>query len=373
MRVCHVISYSVDTEYFRNLSRGLAEKGVSQLLVTLFDSGSEQPAWINEAKNVEYLCLGVKSRYGFPLATLRLAKKLRQGNFDIVQTHLYEASLVGLLAAKFAGTRVKVLTRHHLDQALLIGKRLPIYIDKWEAKTADYIVTLGRAVKQHLVSREGVPEQKIHVVYQGFDFERFSATDDERNEIREEFGIKKNEFLIGTFGNFFPTKGHRFLLDAVSLLIERYPNIRLLFVGSGGEEGRLADYVVKTGLKGKVIFAGFRKDVAACIKACELVVHPSLSEAFCQVLIETMSVGTPLISTDVGGAKEVIENGVTGTLVPAADPKSLATAIEGVLKDPAKARTMANAGQSFVRNTFTLERMIDEQYKLYCDWLGMTV
>jgi len=183
----------------------------------------------------------------------------------------------------------------------LIGKRLPIYIDKWEAKTADYIVTLGRAVKQHLVSREGVPEQKIHVVYQGFDFERFSATDDERNEIREEFGIKKNEFLIGTFGNFFPTKGHRFLLDAVSLLIERYPNIRLLFVGSGGEEGRLADYVVKTGLKGKVIFAGFRKDVAACIKACELVVHPSLSEAFCQVLIETMSVGTPLISTDVGG------------------------------------------------------------------------
>jgi len=76
---------------------------------------------------------------------------------------------------------------------------------------------------------------------------------------------------------------------------------------------------------------------------------------------------------DVGGAKEVIENGVTGTLVPAADPKSLATAIEGVLKDPAKARTMANAGQSFVRNTFTLERIIDEQYKLYCDWLGMTV
>ncbi|MBK9164634.1 MAG: glycosyltransferase [Acidobacteria bacterium] len=368
--VCQVVSYSADSEYLRNLGLGLAGKGVSQLWVTLFDSGKEQPAWINEAKNVEYLCLGARSRYGFPFAALRLATKLRQGKFNIVQTHLYEASLVGLLAGKLAGTHVKVLTRHHLDQALLIGKSLPIYIDKWEARTADHIVTLGGAVKEHLVNRESVADEKITVVYQGFDFNRFSATEFERLEVRKEFGVGEGEFLIGTFGNFFPTKGHRFLLDAVSVLIEKYANIRLFFVGGGGEESGVVDHVSKTGLDSKVIFAGFRKDVAACMKACDLVVHPSLSEAFCQVLIETMSVGTPLISTDVGGAKEVIENGVTGTLVPAADAASLETAIEEVLSDRARAEAMANAGQSFVRNTFTLERMIDRQYELYCQWLG---
>ncbi|HMO80756.1 MAG TPA: glycosyltransferase family 4 protein [Pyrinomonadaceae bacterium] len=371
IKVCQVVSYSADSEYLRNLGLGLAGKGVAQLWVTLFDSGKEQPAWINEAKNMEYLCLDARSRYGFPFAALRLAKKLRQGKFKIVQTHLYEASLVGLLAGKLAGTHVKVLTRHHLDQALLIGKSLPIYVDKWEARTADHIVTLGGAVKEHLVNREGVPDEKITVVYQGFDFNRFSATESERLEVRKEFGVDEGEFLIGTFGNFFPTKGHRFLLDAVSVLMEKYPNIRLFFVGGGGEESGVVDYVSKTGLDSKVKFAGFRKDVAACMKACDLVVHPSLSEAFCQVLIETMSVGTPLISTDVGGAKEVIEDGVTGTLVPPADAASLEKAVEEVLSDRARAEAMANVGQSFVRNTFTLERMIDRQYELYCQWLGM--
>ena len=119
-----------------------------------------------------------------------------------------------------------------------------------------------------------------------------------------------------------------------------------------------------------MIFAGFRNDVAACMKACDLVVHPSLSEAFCQVLIETMSVGTPLISTDVGGASEVIEHGVTGTLVPAADSDALMQAVETAINDPARKAAMAEAGQKFVRGRFTLERMIDEQYELYLKWLG---
>lgn len=368
--VCQIVSYSADSEYLRNLGLGLARKGVKQLWVTLFDSGSEVPEWIARADRAEYLCLAARNRYDFPFAALKLSRELRRRKVDLIQTHLYEASLVGLLAGRFAGTPIKVLTRHHLDQALLIGKRLPIFIDKWEARTADHIVTLGGAVKEHLVTREGVPAGKINVVYQGFDFDRFSATEDERNRIRNEFGIGDGEFLIGTFGNFFPTKGHRFLLDAVSVLIERYSNIRLFFVGGGGEQAGLAEYVAKAGLGDRVIFAGFRNDVAACMKTCDLVVHPSLSEAFCQVLIETMSVGTPLISTDVGGAREVIEHGVTGTLVPAADSDALMQAVETAINDPARSAAMAEAGQRFVRCTFTLERMIDEQYELYLKWLG---
>lgn len=368
--ICQIVSYSADSEYLRNLGLGLARKGVKQLWVTLFDSGSEVPDWITRADRAEYLCLAARNRYDFPFAAVKLSRELRRRKIDLIQTHLYEASLVGLLAGRFAGTPIKVLTRHHLDQALLIGKRLPIFIDKWEARTADNIVTLGGAVKEHLVTREGVPAGKINVVYQGFDFDRFSATEVEGNRIRNEFGIGDGEFLIGTFGNFFPTKGHRFLLDAVSVLIEKYQNIRLFFVGGGGEQAGLEEYVAKAGLGDRVIFAGFRNDVAACMKACDLVVHPSLSEAFCQVLIETMSVGTPLISTDVGGAREVIEHGVTGTLAPAADSDALMQAVETAINDPARSAAMAEAGQKFVRGTFTLERMIDEQYELYLKWLG---
>lgn len=371
IKVCQIVSYSADSEYMRNLGRGLSRKGLTQLWVTLFDSGLNVPEWIGRAEKAEYLCLAAKNRYGFPLAVLKLARELRRRRIDIIQTHLYEASLVGLLAAKLARTPVKVLTRHHLDQALMIGKALPIYADKWAARTADHIVTLGGAVKEHLVNREGVPAEKVNVVYQGFDFEHFSATEREAKAVRDEFGVREDEILLGTFANFFPTKGHRYLLDAISKIIETHPEVRLFFVGDGGGREVVREYVDKIGLTNKVIFAGFRKDVPSCMAACDLVVHPSLSEAFCQVLIECLSVGTPLISTDVGGAREVVEDGTTGMLVPAADADALIEKITTFIKDRETAKKMAQAGQRFVRERFTIERMIDQQYQLYLKWLGL--
>lgn len=370
VRVCQVVSYSADSEYTRNLGRGIAKKGADQLWVTLFEMGKVPPDWTLHTRGVNYLCLNAKYRRDFPTATLKLAWELRRRNIDIVQTHLYEASLVGLLAGLVARVPIKVLTRHHLDQAILIGKPLPIFADRIAAKMADHVVTLGSTVKEHLVTNENVPPEKIEVVYQGFDFDRFSATNEDRRRIRKEFGFAEDEIVIGTFGNFFPTKGHRFLLSAAKQLEARFPQIRLFFVGDGGGKEEVIRLANELGLREQTAFAGFRRDVPSCMKACDVVVHPSLSEAFCQVLIETMSVGIPLIATDVGGASEVIDDGVTGILIPPADPDAIVNSLTDILTGRTKAETMAFAGQTSVRERFTIEKMVQRQYELYCNWLA---
>lgn len=364
MKVCHFVSYSAESHYLVNLGKGLAEKGVSLFCGTLFETGKKTPEWA-EMPNVNYFCLNAKSKKDFPKAIWSLSRMLKQENIDILQTHLYEASFVGLLAAKLAKTPYRILTRHHLDQAYMVGKKLPIFLDKWEANDADRVVVLSNAVKEFLVSKDSIDADKITVIHQGFDFDGFIATEEDRKRIRDEFNLTEQEFLVGTIGNFFPTKGHRFLVQALKELLKSIPEIKLFFVGSGGDIDSLKNQISELGLEEKVIFAGFRKDVNACMKAVDIVVHPSLSEAFCQVLIETMSVGTPLISTDVGGAKEVITHNENGMLIPPENVDSIIEAVKRVYLEKDFTRQMALAGQKSVWERFTVEKMVDRQIECY--------
>lgn len=366
MKVLQFMSSSADSEYFSNLGKGLHKKGIDVLYGTLFKTGSETPEWISQLSDVSYFCVGAASKYDFPRSVVRLASVLRQIRPDIIQTHLYEASLVGLLAAKMAGVPCRILTRHHTDQAHLIGKRLPIAVDRWEARAAHRIVVLSKAVRDFLVSHDHADPKKITVIYQGFDFDKFSAAQEEGDRVRTEFGFSKDDFVVGTFASFFPTKGHRFLIEAAKKLVDNIPTLKLFFVGEGGDKEALRVQISRSGLDEKVVvFAGFRRDVSACMKACDAVVHPSLSEAFCQVLIESMSTGVPLISTDVGGAREVIVRDETGLLIAPASIEEIVEAVMKIYSDASFAGKIAAGAKQSVRERFTVERMISEQIECY--------
>ncbi len=370
MKVCHIITWSADLEYFINLGKGLTDRGISLMLGTLFHTGKETPEFVKENNKIEYFCLGAKSRKDFPRCIWNFSRILRQEKVEILQAHLWEASLIGLLSARLARTPLRIITRHHLDQTHLIGKKIPIEIERWNAREANKVVTVSNAVKDFMISADFIDGNKIEVIYLGFDFEKFTNIEEAGRKVREEFGFTDQDFVIGCIGNFFPTKGHQYLLEAVKKLMPQIPNIKLFFVGSGGDKDRLEKTIETLNLEKKVVFAGYRTDVPACLNAMDLVVHPSLSEAFCQVLIETMAVGKPLISTDVGGAKEAIFDGETGILVPIKDSESIAESIARVYFHPEFARKMALAGQKSVREQFTIERMVNRQVECYEKWLN---
>lgn len=363
MKIFHFVSYTSESHYIRTLGKGLYDGQLDVCYGTLFESGRTKPVWMKD--ETRYICLNVRSRSDFPRAIWQLVRFLRKEKIDILQTHLYEASFVGMIAAKLARTPIRILTRHHLDQNHQIGNRLSLAIDRWEARMADEIIVLSNAVKDFMTSVEGISADKITVIHQGFDFEAFSATDDDRQRIRSEFGLTDKDLVIATIGNFTSTKGHRFLISAAKDLLKQIPELKLMFIGDDGDIDSVRKQVDVENLNEKVIFAGFRSDVNACMKAADLVVHPSLSEAFCQVLIEAMSVGTPLISTDVGGAKEVITNGLNGLLIPPADVEAIKSAVLHLYNDRDDAMRIALAGQQSVRNTFTVDKMVDRQIAVY--------
>jgi len=361
MQVCHLCLSTVDTHYFANLGKGFASSGLKVIWGTLYDSRS--PSWMNQLDGTEYFSLGVRGRAHYPLAIARLAWFLRRKRVDILQTHLFDAGILGIIAARLARTPVVVLTRHHLDQVHLIGNRFHVWLDRWMAKQADHVVVLSNAVKNFMVSVDKIDAKKVEVIHQGFDFESLEATEKDRERIRNEFGLD-SRFVIGCVGQLFETKGQKHLILALKELAKEIPEGHLLLVG-GGDRKPLEDLARDLGLQNRITFAGYRKDIAACFSAMDMVVHPSLSEAFCQVLIEAMAVGKPLVSTDVGGAPEVITQGETGILVPPEDSMAIARAILDLYRLPERREQLARNAQSSVRKRFPVSLMVERQLSCY--------
>ncbi|HZR26904.1 MAG TPA: glycosyltransferase [Vicinamibacterales bacterium] len=359
MRVCHLSSTTLESKYFNTLGRGLAAAGVTLFGATL--TAPAPPSWLARAD--DYLFLDAPARWHYPRAAVRLARWLRAKKIDVLQTHLFDAAVVGLVGGRLARVPFLVGTRHHSDFHFVSGTRAHVAIDRWSALHADRVVVLGHAVKAHLVTRERVPAEKIDVIVQGFDFDALRGTDADGRRVRAEFGLE-GAFVVGVVAAFYPGKGHAHLFAAARMLVDEIPNLKVLVVGAG-DPAAIGALAAEHGLGGRVVAAGFRRDVSACLRAMDVAVHPSLSEAFCQAVVEALAAERPVVATDVGGAAEAIADGEGGILVPPADPDAIAAAIRRLHRDPALAHRLAAQGHQAAVATFAVDRMVAAQIDIY--------
>jgi glycosyltransferase involved in cell wall biosynthesis len=326
-----------------------------------------EPHWLQSLSGASHLSLDADALRHYPAAIVRLARFLRRERIDVLQSHLFDGGVVGVLAARLARTPLVIVTRHHTDQVLLVGTKLHVQLDRWMARAADGVVAVSNAVRDHLVSKDGVDATPIEVIYLGFDFDRLQEEAAEGERVRCELALSDG-FVIGCVAQLYETKGQSYLITALAELIDRIPDAKLLIVG-GTDRTRLEAQARKLGVFDRVVFAGHRRDVPACLRAMNVVVHPSLSEAFSQVVIEAMASGTPLVSTDVGGAREVIEDGETGLLVPPADVAAIVTAVLRLHGDGRLRMRLSQAGRLSVTSRFTVDRMVERQLDCYRRWL----
>ncbi len=366
MHVCHFCDTSVEGDYFRNIALGLTRKGVRVSLVEL--GSGEPPSWIGEVPEMNYSSLGAERKWQYPLAVRRLTRYLRDERVDILHTHLFFSGIIGVLSKRLQNKTIVALMRHHTSVVRMLGSRLHIAADKWMAEKADHVMTVSEAAKRYMIDTDGIRRENIEVVYLGFDFQKLSPSADLRSQVRNEFDIGDNETAIGYVGNQVPGKGHLELVKAFEQITAEIPNTRLLFVGKGMLP-EVREAAEKIG-NGKVIFAGWRSDVSACLNAMDIFVQPSLSEAFSQVLIEAMGVGLPVIATDVGGAREVIESGQNGILIEPGDIAAITTEIKNLIDDRERRDVIGLAGSASVRQRFTAEKMVERHFELYSRWMA---
>jgi glycosyltransferase involved in cell wall biosynthesis len=325
--------------------------------------------WLRErmtSSGVTVLSCDARARVEYPLAMIRLARFLRRERIDILHTHLFEPSVVGLQAGVLARTPVKAMTRHYSDYHTRIDKQWHVRLDRLCTRRCDDVIAVSDHTSRHLIEVEGAPPAKVHTVLNGFDTSRLHVPDQAQvMRLRQEFDALEAHLLV-VVGRLHPEKGYEHIFRALPAIRERVDRaVVLLVAGTGQFEGDFRHQVSALGCEREVRFLGFRDDAPALMATADLVVLPSVAEAFGIVLAEALWVGTPVVATTVGGIPEIVDDGVDGILVHPADSAALADAIAGLLNDPERRAKMAGTGREKVSERFSFESMVGEYESIY--------
>lgn len=323
------------------------------------------------AAGIPHWVLRADTRRSYPATVLRLAKLLRREKVDILHTHHFDEALIGVMAATLSTRTRVVVGRHYHDEVYLltagVKRRAMLQIEAFCYRRAVALTTPSPRIKQLLVERQRIPAAKIFPIPLPFDFSapRYRRVDEQDvRRLRGELGLGDG-FVIGNFGRHHELKGQSYLLRAFAELVRDCPHLKLLMVGDGPSHQALRALTTDLGLASSVVFAGWRPDAARLIAVVDAVAHPSLHEAFSQLMVEALVHGKPLVITSVAGPVDYMENGRTAILIPPMDLDALQTALRWILEHPADARRMAEQGCDYVRREFCLEKIVPRYEACY--------
>ena len=292
----------------------------------------------------------------------RMARVLRELKPDIVHTRNLSA-LEGQFVAAWCGVPARVHGEHGRDVFDLHGKnRKYNLLRKLARPLVHRYIALSRDLEQWLVETVGVKPERIAQIYNGVDIERFRP----RNQPRGEFGpagfASGEHVVIGSVGRMaevkdFPTLVRAFL-DVVGRRPEWRSRLRLVIVGDGASRARCQAMVDQAQAGDIVWLPGERSDVPELMSGFDLFVLPSLGEGISNTILEAMASGLPVLATRVGGNPELVEQGVTGRLIPPGDAASLAQALLEYGDDPARLVAQGSAARARVEANFSMDAMV---------------
>ena len=253
--------------------------------------------------------------------------------------HSSKAGAIGRIALVFNFKAKKLYNAHGwYFNAQISDKKKKIFalIEKILAIKTDRIINISKSEYESALKYKIAPKKKMCIIENGIDFTKFKNNDKNREETRKEYNIKENETVIGVVGRLSEQKDPMTMIKAFELVHKENKNTRLMYVGSGELEEEVKQYARDNNILDKIIITGWVKNVEKYIPAFDIAVLPSKWEGFGLVLIEYMACDKPIIATNVGGIKDIIENEVNGILIPKESPEKLKYAIEKILKRETK-------------------------------------
>ena len=303
------------------------------------------------------------------LIAFKLFRKIKHYKIDLV--HLNNGPFVqhaGIFAAWLAGIPCICHLRSRGGVSALCRK-----LSRW---VDQYIPISNLSMNEYI--QQGIPQSKCIIIYDGYDMDinRKFYMNLSSEEIKNEFKISKTEIVIGTIGRLIKLKGHKYLIDAFKEILPIYNNIKLLIVGDnvrgdlsqGSKNGyrqELENYTEELGVRNNVLFTGFRTDIFNLLSVMDIFIHTSLGDAFGIVLLEAMIAGRPIIATNAGGASEIINNKITGILIPPGDSKKLSQAIIELIENKTFAKKLAINAKVEVMKKFDFKKTIVQIQQIY--------
>jgi glycosyltransferase involved in cell wall biosynthesis len=295
---------------------------------------------------------------------------LREVRPTILHTHMAKAGTVGRVAA--ATVRPRPLTIHTFHGHVLDGyfrqgvQQAFLKAERILARRTDVLIAVSPQVRDDLLALGiGTPD-RWRVVPLGLPLDAFAAIDGPSGRLRERLRLAADVPLVGALGRIVPIKDLATLVRAVA----RLPDVHLALIGDGSERAELAALVGSLGVADRVHLTGWADDVPAWVADLDVVALTSRNEGTPVALIEALAAGRPVVATSVGGVPFVVREGVTGWLVPPADPVATAEALAACLGDRTDAAARAAAGRAEVLARFPAERLVADVRALYRELTG---
>jgi glycosyltransferase involved in cell wall biosynthesis len=322
-----------------------------------------------ELAGIPVASLNIRRKLLDPLTVFRLARLIRSWNTDIVHCHMVHANLFGRLVRPLCSVPVLICTAHSIDEGGHFREILYRLTDPF----CDLTTQVSQAGLERYVNARAVPQHKIRCIPNCVDTGWFKPNSEIYKHYREEFGLE-GCFVWLTVGRFSAAKDYPNMLEAFAAVAQERPEAKLMIAGYGTDREAIEKLANKLGLNERVQFLGIIHNVPKIMNIADGYVLSSAWEGMPLVLLEASAMGLPIVATDVGGNREVIQNGETGFLVPPKDPRALSEAMFRIMNlTEVERRRIGSAGREYIEANYSLDHVVEMWEELYHEILDEKV
>ncbi|OSZ80896.1 hypothetical protein CAP36_06555 [Chitinophagaceae bacterium IBVUCB2] len=366
IQILHIVNVDTENYYLNNLIDYSDKNKLEYSIITFGPAGSFTQQMEERGCKVYFInANGIFSKLS---AIFKVGRRIKKIDADIIHTHLFIPSLIGLTAAKNQ-KRKTILTRHHSDALYVlplgIKRSIWLWLEKYINRKSDHIIAPSRMVYDILMKKENVPVEKLSLIPYGQTTTRFAAVTKELVQaVRDELCMENTISLV-CVSRLFNRKGHPDLFTAFANLLKKGFNATLYLVGPGPYQATLEKLAAELGITENVKFLGWRNDALVIMSAADIIVHPSLEDALSSAVIEAIMLEKPIVATDISGVSDTLDNGKYGVVVPPANAAEFEKGILYTLENLDLAKENAKKGRRYLLEYMDARSVSDAYTAIY--------
>lgn len=328
------VSYSKQFDQIAQYLNDSEKYSLSYILLA-----DELPIFFNlfKEKGIDVYFVEYKGKKDLPQAIRQIYKIFKRIKPDIVHAHLFEATFAGLIAAKLAGVKERIHTRHHSNESHLFYPKRAIYYDKLINRLSTKIVAVSDVVAEVMINLENVAPEKITIIPHGFRLEEMTADPQVTEKVRADYKLNGAYPVVGNVSRFVNWKGVQYVIPAFKRLLADYPKAKLIMANARGNySNELKKQLAETLKEEQYVIINVERRIFELFKNFDVFVHVPISreiEAYGQVYIEPLALKVPSIFTLSGIANSFVEDGKNALVVPYENSDAIYEAMKNLLED----------------------------------------
>lgn len=287
---------------------------------------------------------------------------IKKEKIKIIQNLLFYSNNIGRVLGRISKNKI-ILSGTRGDG----GTMLPWqnYLDKYTKMLDDMMIVNSKPALNYCKNKIGISSNKIALIYNGIEISKANLNNEEINSIKKLWHIPEDKIIIGTAGQLAVEKGHRYLIDAIKIILRKNVNVFLVIAGVGKLLNDLYNRAQEKGILENILFLGKCNQMDDFYEIIDIFALPSLSEGMPNVIMEAMSHGKPVIASCIGAIPELIDDGLNGILVPPGNADKLAEAILDLTNNAELSKSIGNKAKQKINKSYPLRNMIDSYDDLY--------